>query len=89
MTQLGEEWRRRETQRQQLLRQKLEHYTSLEKQLQEGLDKLQTQQNLLQERERKVCVNIVDPLHVLEYSTANNYNHMTNLVQYIYPHREE
>lgn len=54
MTQLGEEWRRREAQRQQLLRQKLEHYTSLEKQLQEGLEKLQTQQKLLQDRERKV-----------------------------------
>jgi hypothetical protein len=59
MTQLGEEWRRREAQRQQLLHQKLDHYTSLEKQLLEGLEQLQTQQKLLQERERKVCLSLV------------------------------
>ena len=54
MTQLGEEFRRREEQRQQLLRQKLEHYASLEQQLQEGLEKLHAQQKGLQERELKV-----------------------------------
>ncbi len=56
------EWRRREAQRQQLMRQKLEHYTSLEKQLQEGLDKLQTQQKVLQERENKVRTHVPPPL---------------------------
>ncbi len=54
MTQLGEEFRHREEQRQHLLRRKLEHYATLEKQLQEGLEKLHTQQKGLQEREMKV-----------------------------------
>jgi len=54
MTQLGEEWRRREALRQELMRKKLEHYMSLEKQLQEGLEKLQAQQKVLQEKEIKV-----------------------------------
>lgn len=56
MTQLGEEFRRREEQRQHLLRQKLEHYATLEKQLQDGLEKLHAQQQALQEREIKVCL---------------------------------
>ncbi len=54
MTQLGEEWRRREGQRQHLLRQKLEHYSTLEKQLHEGLEELQTQQKSLTEKEAKL-----------------------------------
>lgn len=51
---VGEEWQRREGQRQQLLRQKLEHYSSLERQLQEALEKVQAQQNQLSEKEMKV-----------------------------------
>ena len=54
MSQLGEEWRRREEQRQQLFQQKLAHYATLERQLQDGLEKLQEQQKLLQERELRV-----------------------------------
>ena len=54
MAQLGAEWRKREEQRQLLVRKKVEHYSNLEKQLQEGLEKLHAQQKVLQEREMKV-----------------------------------
>ena len=50
----GEEWQKREEQRQQMLRQKLEHYSSLEKELQEALAQVQAQQKQLSERETKV-----------------------------------
>ena len=52
----GEEWQKREEQRQQLLRQKLEHYSSLEKELQEALAQVQAQQKQLSERETKVRI---------------------------------
>ena len=53
---IGEEWQKREEQRQQLLRQKLEHYSSLEKELQEALVQVQAQQKQLSERETKVRI---------------------------------
>ena len=52
----GEEWQKREEQRQQLLRQKLEHYSLLEKELQEALGQVQAQQKHLSERETKVRI---------------------------------
>lgn len=55
----GEEWQRREEQRQQLLRQKMEHYSSLERQLQDALTQVQAQQRQLSERETKVCPSII------------------------------
>ncbi len=54
MTKLGEELQRRETQRQAMLKQKLDHYSSLERQLKDGLQQLATQQRALTEREVKV-----------------------------------
>ena len=54
MTKLGEELQRRETQRQAMLKQKLDHYSSLERQLQDGLQQLASQQRVLGEREAKV-----------------------------------
>lgn len=56
MNRLGEEWRKREGQRHELLRKKLEHYSSLERKLQEGLQKLQDQQKTLAAREVKVGI---------------------------------
>ena len=54
MTKLGEELQRREVQRQTMLKQKLDHYSSLERQLQDGLQQLAAQQRALAEREVKV-----------------------------------
>ena len=63
MSQLGAEWRRREGQRQQLMKQKVEHYTALEQQLQEGLEKLQSQQKVLQGQELKVGMGMCTELN--------------------------
>ena len=56
MAKLGDELQRRESQRQTLLKQKLDHYTSLETQLKDGLQQLQSQQRAVTEREAKVLV---------------------------------
>lgn len=56
MAKLGAELQRRESQRQALLKQKVDHYTSLEAKLKDGLLQLQLQQKTVAEREAKVCL---------------------------------
>ena len=54
MNRLGEEWKKRDYQRQRLLEQKLQNYCRMEGELQVGLEKLQHQQKTLINREIKV-----------------------------------
>lgn len=54
MSRLGNEWRKKETQGQELLDRKLENYTTMEKKLQEGIQQLQRQQHTLASRENQV-----------------------------------
>lgn len=56
MTKLGEEWRKRETERHELFKKKLDQYTILEKRLMEGLQKLQVHQQSVAAKEMKVCL---------------------------------
>ena len=54
MNKLGEEWKKRETERHELFKKKLDQYTMLEKRLVEGLQKLQLHQQNVSAKEKKV-----------------------------------
>ncbi len=56
MNKLGEEWRKRETDRHELFKKKLDQYSVLEKRLMEGLQKLQVHQQNVAAKEAKVSL---------------------------------